>query len=453
MMSLTKIASTPVNQTLVKPHKPSQVVAKDKNPEPPTTARQTPSEKPASVGMPSTAVLLASNNIEVTKPPTVSTAENYQSWNLEVQGNELLLTIKGEKNPIVVRTGDPKELKAIQELFKPEGVEAYEANQWSGNNCGLLAAIQNIMLNHPKDRLIDLIKAVGYNPKNQSWSMTYYDKNDKPKVYNLPKKAFSSIAPPMINKLPVPEGAIPFNPNELPTGQTPLTPEELNKLPVPEGAIPFNPNELPTGQRPLTPEGQMQPSMLVYSRTHQPLHDLINGTLGPFVYDDLEEPQKKGRTPNDPKNLDYSIGLLQNSLNPSVKKTARELSINGSAQESFTAKQLTKIFKENRNITITVGIVPYKLDEKGNPMKTDSGEKMIDTELKKKLEEIGILSNHAYSVVDANEDYVTVVDPYNSSKAIVLDATSLFFHYAYLAKNPTTDNKRIATAPSPKATA
>jgi hypothetical protein len=86
-------------------------------------------------------------------------------------------------------------------------------------------------------------------------------------------------------------------------------------------------------------------------------------------------------------------------------------------------------------------------------MKTDSGEKMIDTELKKKLEEIGILSNHAYSVVDANEDYVTVVDPYNSSKAIVLDATSLFFHYAYLAKNPTTDNKRIATAPSPKATA
>ena len=359
----------------MKRREPSKVIAKDKNAETPTTARQTLSEKPASGGMPSKEILLASNNIEVSKPTKVSTAKNYQSWDLKIQGNKLLLTIKGEKTPTVVRTEDnPEKLKAIQRLFKPVDIEgndvgAYETEQGINGNCGFLANLQEIMLNPKlKNSLIALIKAVDYNPKDQSWSMTYYDNHDKRRTYSLPKKAFSSIPPPMstetLNKKlgPLPEGAIPFNPNELPTGQTPLTPEELKKLgPLPEGAIPFNPDQLPTVQIPLKPE-KLEALKVAYSPTHQALNTLLDGTFRPFVYDNLEESEKKGRTPTDAKNIEGSTGMLPDALNPSVKRTGKGLTVDQGRVvnqlhpsaiprpfEPFTLKQLAQLRKNNPN--------------------------------------------------------------------------------------------------------
>ena len=238
--------------------------------------------------------------------------------------------------------------------------------------------------------------------------MTYYDNDDKRRTYSLPKKAFSSIPPPMstetlnkklaklppqpmmsleeLKKLPLPEGAIPFNPNELPTGQTPLTPEELKKLgPLPEGAIPFNPDQLPTVQIPLKPE-ELEALNVAYSPTHQVLNTLLDGTFRRLVYDNLEESEKKGRTPTDAKNLEGSGGLLPAALNPSVKATYKELTVNQGIVvslshpavkprpfECFTLKQLAQIRRNNPNITLTVSIISIKKDKKGELMKTEPG--------------------------------------------------------------------------------
>jgi predicted ATP-binding protein involved in virulence len=75
-------------------------------------------------------------------------------------------------------------------------------------------------------------------------------------------------------------------------------------------------------------------------------------------------------------------------------------------------------------------------------------------EAEKKLRKIGLLSHHAYTVLAVNlaKQTVTVVNPHDSSKAMVLDASSLMFNFLLLAKAPTTE-ERFATAPSKAETA
>ncbi len=64
-----------------------------------------------------------------------------------------------------------------------------------------------------------------------------------------------------------------------------------------------------------------------------------------------------------------------------------------------------------------------------------------DQELPQALQKQGIVKNHAYSVlgVDPQKGIVILVNPHDSSKAIMLDAKSLFFNTVTVAKNKNND--------------
>jgi len=200
------------------------------------------SEATASSGMPSNKTLLASNNVEI-KRTTISTAPNYQSWGLEIKGNQLFLNVKG-KDPQVVKTGEPEELEAIKQLFKPKNVQSYETSQENNGNCATVANIQEMMLRGP--HLAKLIGAVGYDSKKKLWSMTYTHKDGTPHTYNLPQEEMASKRPP-------------------------------------------NDYTFPS------------------SKTHQDLVSLIEGTFRRCLYADYGEGHggEKGKTPDDPKNTNH----------------------------------------------------------------------------------------------------------------------------------------------------
>jgi hypothetical protein len=138
-------------------------------------------------------------------------------------------------------------------------------------------------------------------------------------------------------------------------------------------------------------------------------------------------------------------------------------------------KQLAALRQANPNITMTVSIRTVKKDKNGEflkneiitvkkgkdgkLLKTRSYQWVLDMEAEKRLREKGLykkglLSQHAYTVLAVNlaKQTVTVVNPYDSSKAMVLDASSLMFNFLLLAKAPTTE-ERFATAPSKAETA
>jgi len=368
--------------------KPAQTLPEQTDNNDTATVSQPSSEATVSSGMPSTEALLASNNVKI-KRTTISTAPNYQSWSLEIEGNQLFLQIKGQARK-VVKTGNLEELQAIKQLFKPENVQSYEMRQGTNGNCSVLAALQAMMLTC--QHLEDLIKAVGYDSKKKSWSMTYYDENDNPKVYSLSKEEFSLKRPPNDNTV-------------------------------------------------------------ASSSTHQDLNALVDGTFRQCVFDNL----KKGKTPDDPKNLNgVDPSLLATYLNKTVKKNIKDLHINKGTfissfdVEPFTLKQLAQLRRENPDVIMTVSIDTEKKDAKGNWMREPSGEWAQDTMLEQELKKKKLFRRHVYTVLDINEEQgtVTVVNPHNSSEAIVLDSTTLFFTRVTLANNATDENS-IATAPAP----
>lgn len=353
------------------------------------------SEATASSEMPSNATLLASNNIKI-KPTTISTAPNYQNWGLEIKGNQLFLEVKGQ-TPKAVKTGSPEELQAIKQLFKPENVQSYETSQGENNNCSILGVFQEMMLTGGR-HLAELIGAVGYNSEEQKWRMTYTHKDGTPHTYTLSQEEMASKRPPNDYTFPA-------------------------------------------------------------SKTHQNLSTLIEGTFRRCLYADYDyrkdHGEEKGKTPDDPQNTNFlPNSLLLEYLNSSVRKT--KSNIFRPDRKSFTFEQLVEYRKKYPNTTLTISIDPYIKNQNGYDRKTAKGNLWIDTALENKLKELGIASLHAYTLlaVDEQNKTITIVNPWDSSKAIVLDAktTPLFFNQAVQANNAT-DKNPIAAAPAPEETA
>ncbi|XVJ51758.1 MAG: hypothetical protein HEQ32_06650 [Vampirovibrio sp.] len=315
-----------------------------------------------------------------------------------------------------MKIDSPPKLKGIKRLFKPIGAKAYQTQQWQGKNCGMLANLQEMMLTGHR-HLDDLMNAVDYDPKDESYSMTYRDQKGQHQTYKF-------------------------------------TTKELLRFAKEDNAIAFSP-------------------------THPILNALVDRSLRRAVYADT----KQGKTPDDPYNVDGSTGLLPEYLNSGVRKSRKDLRViqgkvvktsdpsgKSSPYEPFTLKQLAALRQANPNITMTVGIITAKKDQNGKflkkeiitvkkgkdgkPLKTSSYQLVLDMEAEKKLRKIGLRSQHAYTVLAVNlaKQTVTVVNPHDSSKAIVLDASSLMFNFLVLAKAPTTE-ERFATAPSKAETA
>lgn len=150
-----------------------------------TTLKPTSSQKTTPFGP-------ASGQYVFVKPTTISTADGYNRWDLKIEGNKLWLTIKGKPRQLVKIAPRP-ELEGIKRLFKPIGKMAYQTKQWQGKNCGMLANLQEMMLTGHR-HLDDLINAVDYDPKNESYSMTYRDQKGQHQTYKFTVKELNSLA-------------------------------------------------------------------------------------------------------------------------------------------------------------------------------------------------------------------------------------------------------------------
>jgi len=118
-------------------------------------------------------------------------------------------------------------------------------------------------------------------------------------------------------------------------------------------------------------------------------------------------------------------------------------------RKAFTFEQLAEFRKQEPDKTLQISITPYKKDQNGNNIRTEQGNLVIEATLEKRLTELGLISLHDYTLLDVDEENktITIVNPWDSSKAIVLDAktTALFFNQA----NNAADKNPIAAAPAP----
>ena len=139
--------------------------------------------------------MLASNNIQVTKLKTFSTAAGYRSWGLDIKKgkkgkDELWLKKKGQK-PSLVKTGSHEELVAIKSLFKPKGVNSYTTQQQQNGNCAILAPLQEMMLT---GNVENLIKAVSYNKHTKGFDVALYDDDGGRSTYPISRAQIMKYA-------------------------------------------------------------------------------------------------------------------------------------------------------------------------------------------------------------------------------------------------------------------
>jgi hypothetical protein len=306
--------------------------------------------------------LLAANNIKIEGKPikteAVSTAAYYQSWGLEIKGNQLWLNRKG-KPPISVKTGDPEELTAIKNLFRPSGVTKYFTKQEQNGNCAILAPLQAMMLtgNH----LEELIQAVSYDKRTKRFNVKLYDNDGKPITYDISKAQMQKYG------------------------------TEKNEL----------------GYYTIARSSHFNLTCVL---------DLAFRKHATHV-----KPERKNADPLDYKNIDGNFPeFVTNSLIPRDKQNTkiREIGFFDSKdfiwqKKFFDFNDLAKFIKNNPNQIITVYYASPNLN--------------LPEQQQSDLKQKGIVAIHAYTLlsIDEKRKTVTVVNPWDSSKGLVLNEKDL----------------------------
>ncbi|MCS6267857.1 MAG: hypothetical protein H2174_09865 [Vampirovibrio sp.] len=368
----------------------------------PTDSEAVPTEKTplaTTEALPKTSVsnelLLASNNIQVTKLKTFSTAAGYRSWGLDIKKgkkgkDELWLKKKGQK-PSLVKTGSHEELVAIKSLFKPKGVNSYTTKQQANGDCAILAPMQEMMLT---GNVKNLIQAVSYNKHTKGFNVALYDDNGGRVTYPISKAQIMQYA------------------------------KETKTV--------------------VGSDGKSQEGYTIPTSSHRNLTVAINLAMRQHSNDVM--PEHKDKNPLSSENINGNWPqFLPNSLSPTTRKLATFYSktsksgLEKTSVQNFSAptwnvssdnkplplnlNELAKLRKAHPNQTITVFIASnYQ-------------------EIPQALNNQGIVGTHAYTLLAVNEKKktVTVINPWDSSKAIVLDAKSLFFNTVTVAKNKNND--------------
>jgi hypothetical protein len=338
-------------------------------------------------------------------PKTIDLKQLYQSWQLEIVGNQLLLTQNGQTTVVHSHPEVPA-LQAIKSLFKPAGQVLYRTEQGQNGDCHLLATLQEMMMtgNHVES----LINAVSVevdplNPRNKLYTLTFYDEQKRPKAYSYSLDT-------LIHKKHLPEDL-----------------------------------------------------QLATSYSHQNLITLVSLALRPFTFETGFNNCKPTLFLG-PYNIHNPIwtdggyeGFLLTALDP--KKQVMEYCIHPATQELYCSenvscfkgwvmpvaeaetqealdKSLPSLLKED-TVYLPLNFEEIEMIKRLYPNAlTAISSASSNTETQSA--EAAIKRNHAYTflALDKQERTVTVVDPHDATKLIVLKATELPFTHIGVATNP-----------------
>lgn len=293
--------------------------------------------------------------------------------------------------PSLVKTGSHEELVAIKSLFKPKGVNSYTTKQQANGDCAILAPLQEMMLT---GNVKNLIQAVSYNKHTKGFDVALYDGKGGRVTYPISKAQIMQYA------------------------------KETKTV--------------------IGSDGKSQEGYTIPTSSHSNL--IIAFNLAARQHSNDVMPEHKDKNPLSSENINGNWPqFLPNSLSPTTRKLATFYSktsksgLEKTSVQNFSAptwnvssdnkplplnlNELAKLRKAHPNQTITVFIASnYQ-------------------EIPQALNNQGIVGTHAYTLLAVNEKKktVTVINPWDSSKAIVLDAKSLFFNTVTVAKNKNND--------------